>query len=135
MTKKCCYYEVDGEEEMICYSGSECPDYSNSGWKFIGSWSVENCEDCPEELPVLKPGPTFDISLIDKFRMKLRYLKENIQDLIDRMVPFDPPDLAIIDKFLANLKNLEKDIGDIRDLIDKSHIGPPDPGPRKLIDK
>ena len=53
---------MDGEQEMICTSRTECPDFSDSGWKFLGSWSKEKCEDCPGEwVELLEPNIDFEI--------------------------------------------------------------------------
>lgn len=65
MTLKCCYYEKDGEKKHICTKGSSCP--TLIGWKLIGSWEVDNCQQCWDDTRI-KPGfyvrPIIDIALI-----------------------------------------------------------------------
>lgn len=83
---RCCLYERGGEDRYICTTDDECPELE--GWRFVGSWGVDSCDDCKgergaatsrDDLVIRLPPPEF-LELSEEQARSVRFILEWLKE-------------------------------------------------------
>ena len=106
MPKKCCLYEKGSLEKQICTTQANCP--TLTGWTPVGSWEVEDCDDCWGEQMDFKVPPYLEWTRWIKELEKLIVLGHWFIMHWDEIFPENPlgPKIGNFDKIEPILKSI-----------------------------